>query len=425
MARQAKLRKHKGHWVTNAGSREGVSFGKIDEVSYGEANKAFRKYLASLKPNAPQRRINRVSTADVCDQHLDTIPVTDRLYKQRKSILKGFINHRVGRYRGRKLPYHGKKIGTIPAHRLVRAHLEQYLEHVATVPSERTKKPLGPTSLRSIVIAVKRTFNWAADGEEDGGGGLIPDDFRPFAKVPRPFIPPRDLTEADLPTDEETDILIRWGSVDLDKIRDDSGKLRPRKPHERRTGDDNPWIAFQDMIQVYHECGPRTGEVAELQVRDFMPRTRQLVLGRHKRVKTQKNPTMRTLQISPELCEILKKHCKGKKPNDPIFTNSAGNNWDSRRINRRLGDIKRVAKKEGNEVVRKQITPYSFRHLYISELLMIGTPIFKVAKMAGTSALEIERTYGHFFNHDLAESQAKLVAARKKRRKKAAVLKIA
>ena len=39
---------------------------------------------------------------------------------------------------------------------------------------------------------------------------------------------------------------------------------------------------------------------------------------------------------------------------------------------------------------------------------MIGTPLFQVAKMAGTSANEIERTYGHFFNRDLAAVQKRL-----------------
>jgi hypothetical protein len=65
--------------------------------------------------------------------------------------------------------------------------------------------------------------------------------------------------------------------------------------------------------------------------------------------------------------------------------------------------------------VRGHITPYSFRDLYISELLMIGTPLFQVAKMAGTSTFEVEKTYGHFFNHDLAAAQEKLDAIRANR----------
>ena len=50
---------------------------------------------------------------------------------------------------------------------------------------------------------------------------------------------------------------------------------------------------------------------------------------------------------------------------------------------------------------------------HISELLMIGIPTFQVAKMAGTSLREIERSYGHFFNQNLAEAQAKLDEVRR------------
>ena len=73
-------------------------------------------------------------------------------------------------------------------------------------------------------------------------------------------------------------------------------------------------------------------------------------------------------------------------------------------MNARLRTVKELAA-ENDEKVRDHITPYSFRDLYISELLMMGNPPFKVAKLAGTSLREIERTYGHFFNADLASSQ--------------------
>ena len=53
---------------------------------------------------------------------------------------------------------------------------------------------------------------------------------------------------------------------------------------------------------------------------------------------------------------------------------------------------------------------------------MLGIEPFKVGKMAGTSVKEIERTYGHFFNEDLASAQKRLDKSRsnkfKKRRKR-------
>lgn len=71
---------------------------------------------------------------------------------------------------------------------------------------------------------------------------------------------------------------------------------------------------------------------------------------------------------------------------------------------------------EHDQIVRKQITPYSFRHLYISELLMRGIEPFKVSKLAGTSQQEIERTYGHFFHHDLAQVSEEIDQQRQRER---------
>ena len=56
--------------------------------------------------------------------------------------------------------------------------------------------------------------------------------------------------------------------------------------------------------------------------------------------------------------------------------------------------------------VRGTITIYSFRHLWISEMLMAGVDVLLVARMAGTSVAMIERVYGHFRNQSYQEAQA-------------------
>ena len=58
--------------------------------------------------------------------------------------------------------------------------------------------------------------------------------------------------------------------------------------------------------------------------------------------------------------------------------------------------------------VSNSITIYSFRHLWISEMLMAGVDVLLVARMAGTSVAMIERVYGHFRNQSYQEAQAKL-----------------
>jgi integrase len=58
--------------------------------------------------------------------------------------------------------------------------------------------------------------------------------------------------------------------------------------------------------------------------------------------------------------------------------------------------------------VRASITLYSFRHLWISEMLMAGVDVLLVARMAGTSVAMIDRVYGHFRNQSYQEAQARL-----------------
>jgi integrase len=58
--------------------------------------------------------------------------------------------------------------------------------------------------------------------------------------------------------------------------------------------------------------------------------------------------------------------------------------------------------------VRGEITSYSFRHLWISEMLITGVDVLLVARMAGTLVSMIERVYGHFRNQSYQEAQAKL-----------------
>lgn len=179
---------------------------------------------------------------------------------------------------------------------------------------------------------------------------------------------------------------------------------------------------------MYH-CGPRTAEPLEANVRDFNRRTRQLTLGNHKRSQTQQNTTLRQLVLNDEAFAIVAKHCVGKGPYDSIFATSTGRRWSVNRINKRFRQIKAlIAKRNAKDKrigdVRDHISPYSYRDLYISEMLLAGVPVFKVAKMAGTSIRMIEKHYGHFFNSDLTEAQDKLDAVRKSRKHKAKGLRV-
>jgi integrase len=55
---------------------------------------------------------------------------------------------------------------------------------------------------------------------------------------------------------------------------------------------------------------------------------------------------------------------------------------------------------------------YSFRHLWISDMLLAGVDVLLVARMAGTSVAMIERVYGHFRNQSYQDAQSRLDGAR-------------
>jgi hypothetical protein len=284
MPRPAKLRKHKGQWCTNAGDRRGVYFGRVKDIPYAEAKALFYACLKSLKRPSRCQELPSRSVAEICDAHLDWVKKhrSGALFRQRKSLLNQFCNHRVSSSAGERLPGHGELIGRIRAASVTRQHVDDYLDHRRQSPCLRTGLPLGDKSLRAIVIAVKACWNWAANPVEDDGGGLLLDDHRPLRKLPRGFVQGKDLTEADLPTDEEVKILSRWATVNVSKVRAGTGKWRSRRPDEFYDHPD--WHVFADMLRVNYETGARTSELCLALVRDFMPRTRQICLGKHKRM---------------------------------------------------------------------------------------------------------------------------------------------
>lgn len=149
---------------------------------------------------------------------------------------------------------------------------------------------------------------------------------------------------------------------------------------------------------------------------DVLFRTGQVILGKHKRSKTQRTPTIRHITLNAEALAIFKNHCEGKQNTDKVFLNSDRRPWSGSLLPKRFERIKEVASVLKVGQVRDEITIYSFRDLWISEILMAGNDVSTVARMAGTSIGMIERVYGHFRNEHLREAQSKLDEARRQRR---------
>jgi site-specific recombinase XerD len=115
-----------------------------------------------------------------------------------------------------------------------------------------------------------------------------------------------------------------------------------------------------------------------------------------------KETKARRITLNDEAFAIISRTCEGKEQEQRIFLTHLGRPWTRKRLDDRFAAVRDKAK------VRPEHTIYSFRHLWISEMLMAGNEIATVAAMAGTSVAMIEKVYGHFTNEHFASAQLKL-----------------
>jgi integrase len=400
MPRQAKLSKKNGHWYTKAGNPNGVYFGRVGDVTYQRAKGKFADYLKALAPVQAAAAVATLSTAELVDLFLDWVHGhrSDRTYDERKRHLQRFIDFTRA----------GRLVGDVPVLEMQAADLSAFL----TDAKERYKLDAFTTDKHAT--SIKAAFHWGT--KHPSPVTHLPPGFRPFASIEKYKRPPEPMLEDELPTLDEVELLLKWANADLASIRDKErvlGKrgrpLRARRPDEYRPVGENPYSGFEDMLRVYWHTGARTGELAACTVSDFVRTARQVVLGRHKRAHTMKDSVARRITLNAEAYSILEKLCRGKRGDDPIFTDPKGRAWQRDRLGNRFEKVRTRAG------VRDEITIYSFRHLWISETLMAGVDVATVAKMAGTSIAMIEKVYGHFTNQHFLDAQGKLDAARRTR----------
>jgi len=399
MPRQARLGKKNGHWYTKAGNPNGVYFGKVGEVTFQDAKQRFADHLKQLAPTAAQQAstIAPLLTAELVDLFLDWVEAhrSPRTYDERKRHLQRFIDHRRT----------DRVVGEVPALKVEGVDLSSFLADA------RERYKLDPFTTDKHATSVKAAFNWGC--RHPSPVTHLPPGFRPFASIEKYKRPPEPLLEDELPTLDEVELLLQWADADLalvrptEKVPGMHGRpWRTRRPDEYRPKEQNPYAGFEDMLRVYWHTGARTGELAACTVSDFVRSTRQVVLGRHKRAFTMKDAVARRITLNAEAFAILQRWCKGKRGDEPIFTDPKGRGWQRGRLDNRFDMVRTRAG------VRKDITIYSFRHLWISEMLMAGVDVATVAKMAGTSIAMIEKVYGHFTNQHFLDAQAQLDASR-------------
>lgn len=397
MPRLPKLRKKKirgsTYYFTEAGGSP-TYFGNVQEVSYEDARKLFSAHVQSLVEQEPASKSKTLTAGELIDLFLEWVQRSrsERSYSTRKTYCSRFASFRVG---GKG----GKLIADLPANRIKSSDMEAWLDHLVG-------QGHGPQTRKHAQTSVKHCWNWAT--KHPSPTPHLSPTYRPFSGVEVVHVPAKALTENDLITDAEVRTLFAAAEIDLDQFH----KFGPKTP---RAPEDNPYRGFADLLRCYYHTGARTDELAQCRVGDVLFRTRQIVLGKHKRSRTQPTPSPRHITLGEEAFAILERLCKDRGPEDRVFVNRDGRPYHRNTLFTRFARIKEVAAEQELGKVRDEITIYSFRDLWISEAMMAGNDIATVARMAGTSVSMIERVYGHFRVQHLQEAQARVKQLRKTR----------
>ena len=394
MSRKPGVRNKNGYWFSEAGDI-GRYFGRVDVVSYSEAMARLWAALASeggdrvlgfgvggavyanQRPNGQPPQVGRRSpalgvsslvrsptTPDATASTLNPPPLsTNTVAELRDRYLDWLRLHRSpALHRGAKrhLQRFCEACGGLHAVAIAGSHLEAFQDALRGAGHD-------PSYVKKHATTVRAMFNKGVSM------GWLPQGFKPFASVEGIRLDPKPLLESDLPTDDEVKALLAHAKGDMG-----------------------------DIIAVYHATGARTHELIEACVGDYQPNARTLVLGRHKRSRTLREPISRTITLNADADAILARRCEGRLADAYIFPNRKGKPYTSVLLDDRFATVRKRAG------VRSTITIYSFRHLWISEMLMAGVDVLLVARMAGTSVAMIERVYGHFRNQSYQEAQARL-----------------
>jgi integrase len=346
MGRQSTLRTKAGYWCTYVWGKT-TRFGRVDEVPESEALRRFQEFLTGVEPEPepePELSVSKLAT-----RFLEWV----REHRGEKAYIE----------RGRHPRRFQALFGKLPATAISATHLEKFLASLRRAGH-------APDCVHKHLISVKAMFNRGARK------GWIPPAAR-FASLEPVRRPLKALIEADLLTNAEIEVHLRAADAD-------------RHPQ------------MGDLIRFYHATGARTHELFRARVSDVQKTTRQIVLGRHKREHTMKDPVPRAIPLSDAAFAIVGRRCEGRAPQDYLFTKPRGNPWTLNTLSHRFQKIRDRA------AVRSSVTFYSFRHLWISDMLMAGVDLLLVARMAGTSVTMIERVYGHFRNQSYQDALARI-----------------
>jgi integrase len=164
------------------------------------------------------------------------------------------------------------------------------------------------------------------------------------------------------------------------------------------------WEPFAVLLRLLEHTGARPGEIYNASASVWDRELGAFVYEATEEPEQQEGFTHKTARkgkdrfifvSDPELRAIIEFQCK-KYPEGPILRNIIGEPWTDGAVHWRLGELK---KRFG---LRPEVTPYSYRHTSITNMLMAGQPPALVAEVHGTSVQMLQRHYGHLDGHKQA-----------------------
>jgi integrase len=178
-------------------------------------------------------------------------------------------------------------------------------------------------------------------------------------------------------------------------------KARLREIQEQAEMFIDPYIT---LLRLLEHTGARPGELYHAETKHWNVEVGAFVYPKsdapekedgftHKTARKKKE---RTVYVAdPELRAEVEKLC-AKYPQGPILRNYFGAPWTDKAVLERWRKLRKTLK------LPKSITPYSYRHTSITNMILAGHAAALVAEVHGTSVEMITRFYGHLDGHKKA-----------------------
>ncbi len=326
MGRQASVRSKNGHWMSEAGG-EARYFGRVDCVSRNEALSRLYAALAGdeghadrgggvfdsgASPSVTMTRSTSRKEGTISPASRATTTTTTASEPAHAPVAEGggretpppLSTLTVSELRDKYLAWVAKhraltnfKAKVTHLRRFVDAHGKRDAAKIRGVDLESFLGSLKHSvqHIRKHEVSVRACFRWGVKHAH------LPAGFTPFATVEAIRPPAKALLESDLPTQKE--------------VRDLIAHSTPR---------------LADFLAVQYATGARTGELRAAIVRDYQPKTRQVVLAKHKREKTTRGVGVRVLALNDAANAVVARLCQGRHDDAPLFPSPKGRAWGDR-----------------------------------------------------------------------------------------------